>query len=135
MLCGRNGHPVRNQQSPSSGGKDIRVEELRVAQRGQLLSSTNPINTAEMLLRRRDLAIRAARSVGPGISNLEARQTWRWAKVHGIPIAHYLGKGTNGATMLREELEAGNEGIRIPSAIRWLAGQQMSRPASTIARG
>ena len=75
-----------------------------------------------MPLRHRDLAIRAARSVDPGISNLEARQTWRWAKVHGIPVARYLGKGTNGTngTTLREELKADNQGVRIPSVVRWL---------------
>ena len=40
----------------------------------------------------------------PGISSLEARQTWRWVKIHGIPVACYLGKGTNGLKTFKEEL-------------------------------
>ena len=40
----------------------------------------HPISTTGMLLRHRDLATRAARSVDSGISNLEAGQTLRWPR-------------------------------------------------------
>ena len=41
--------------------------------------------------------------------------------MHAIPEARYLGRGSSGTEMLRE-IEAENEGIRIPSTIRWLSG-------------
>ena len=43
-------------------------------------------------------------------------------KVHAVPVARSPGRGSHGTEALREELEAENEGIRIPSAIRWLSG-------------
>ena len=56
----------------------------------------------------------------PGISNLETRQAWRWAKVHDIPVARYLSKDTNDTITLKGELGAGGGGIRAPSVARWL---------------
>ena len=53
---------------------------------------------------------------------MEAKKSWWWIKAHAIPVARYLGRGTNGTETLREELEAENEGIRIPSSVRWLSG-------------
>ena len=66
--------------------------------------------------------IQAARTVDPGVTDLKARTFRWWAEVHAIPVAHFLGRGWNGTESLREELEAENEGIKIPSAIRWLSG-------------
>ena len=48
----------------------------------------------------------------PSVSGLEARETWWWVKIHAIPVARYLGRGSGGTEMLREELEAENVGIR-----------------------
>ena len=45
-----------------------------------------------------------------------------WAKAHAIPVARYLGRGSKGTATPRKEPEAENEGIRIPSTIRWLCG-------------
>ena len=42
--------------------------------------------------------------------------------MHAIPVDRYLGRGSGGTEMLREELEAENVGIRFPSPIRWLSG-------------
>ena len=58
----------------------------------------------------------------PGVMGLEAKKTWWWAKMLAIPVARYLGRGSSGTEMLREEIEAENEGIRIPPTIRWLSG-------------
>lgn len=38
------------------------------------------------------------------------------------PCGPYLGKGTNGTEALREEIEAENDGIKIPSRVWWLSG-------------
>ena len=58
----------------------------------------------------------------PSVTGLEARTTWWWIKMHGIPIARYVGRGSYGTDSLREELEAENGGVRIPSTVRWLSG-------------
>ena len=53
---------------------------------------------------------------------------WRWVKAHGISLARYdSGKGC-GLKTLCEELEAENEGVRIPSNIRWLCGKKDIQP-------
>ena len=41
-------------------------------------------------------------------------------KNHGIPVARYLGRGSNGTTKPKKEHETVNEGVRTPSAVRWL---------------
>lgn len=66
--------------------------------------------------------IRAARSADSSVTGLEARTAWWWVKVHGIPVARYVGKGSHGTDSLREELEAENGGVKIPSTVRWLSG-------------
>ena len=66
--------------------------------------------------------IQAARTADPGVTGLQARTAWWWIKAHAIPVARYLGKGSRGTDALREELEVENEGVRIPSPVRWLSG-------------
>ena len=66
--------------------------------------------------------IRAARTVDPSVTGLKARASWWWIKVHAVPVACFLGWGSRGTEALREELEAENEGVRIPSAVGWLSG-------------
>ena len=56
------------------------------------------------------------------MADLETKNSWWWIKVHAIPVDRYLGRGTNGRETLREELEAENEGIQIPSSVKWLSG-------------
>ena len=57
---------------------------------------------------------------GPRRFQPGGQQTWRWAGFYSIPVARYLGKRTNGAATLKEELEADIEGIRIPSVVGWI---------------
>ena len=64
--------------------------------------------------------VRAACSLDPGIIDLEANQAWKRVKAHAVPVARYVGKGTFGTEKLREELEAGNEGVKISFLTRWL---------------
>ena len=78
--------------------------------------------SAEQLARHRDEVLRAARTVDPSDTDLETRTAWWWVKAHAIPVARYLGKGSRGTDSLREELEVENEGVKIPSTIRWLSG-------------
>lgn len=91
-----------------------------MAQRGQLLGIANPTSTAETLLKHKDVvtkgsAISKPRSFQPGgRTGPKAGQGPRYPR-SPLPV-----QGTYGATTLKEELEAENEGIRIPSTVRWL---------------
>lgn len=89
---------------------------------GKYRGSTRPTSNAGQLLEHRDAVIQAARKADPAVTGLEARTSWWWLKVNAVPVARFLGRGSNGTDSLREELEAENEGLAIPSAVRWLGG-------------
>ena len=57
--------------------------------------------TAEMLMVHRDTVIRAARTLDPGIVDLELNRV----KIHGVPHERYVDRGDLG--MLLEVVEAG----------------------------
>ena len=63
-------------------------------------------STAATILIHRGTVAKAARTLGPGIIDLEANQTWKWAKVHRVPVARYVGRGALGPEKLHKELEA-----------------------------
>ena len=72
------------------------------------------------LLQHRDTIIRAVHTVDSGIHNFTANETWSRVKIHGVPLARYLGRGTFGLDKLRAELEAENKNLEIPMVARWL---------------
>ena len=45
---------------------------------------------------------------------MEANEVWKRVKVHGIPLAIYVGKGTQGTEKLRGEKETENVVVVIP---------------------
>ena len=98
----------------------VRVQEVRRNDRGTITGATIPTASAEMLLNYRDTVIRAARTQDAGIVGVELNEIWKRVKIHGIPLARYVGKGTHGTEKLREEIEAENEGVTIPLAVIWL---------------
>ena len=63
-------------------------------------------STVATLLIHKGIVAKAARTLNPGIIDLEANQTWKWAKVHRVPVARYVGRGALGTENLHEELEA-----------------------------
>ena len=103
-------------------GAKVRIHDLFCTRRGNIQGTTSPTSSAEELLEHRDVVLLAARTIEPGVTGLTAKKSWWWVKVHAIPVARYLGAGTGGTMTLREELEADNEWVRIPSTIRWLCG-------------
>ena len=103
-------------------GASVRIQGLFLTQSGKYRGSTTPTSNADQLLDHRDAAIRAARTVDPSVAGLEARPSWWWMKIHGVPVARFVGRGPNGLTALREELEAENGGLSVPSPVRWLSG-------------
>ena len=48
----------------------------------------------------------------------EPRQTWSRTKAHGVSVTLYLDKVIFSMEGFREELEAENEGVKIPSIVR-----------------
>ena len=103
-------------------GADARIQDLFLTRSGKYRGSTRPTNSAEQLLEHRHEVIRAAPGANASVTGLEARTAWWWVKVHGIPIARYVGRGSHGTDSLREELEAENGGVKIASTVRWLSG-------------
>jgi len=78
---------------------------------------------AEMLIRYREIVIKAARKVDAGIVDIETNELWERVKMYGVNVDRYLGKKTGGGLeKLRQELQAENEGVVLPLAINWIGG-------------
>ena len=56
------------------------------------------------------------------ITSLGPFEKWGWVKIHDVSLLGYMEKGSGGLQKLREELEAENERVQVPSAARWLGG-------------
>jgi len=101
----------------------IRIQGVTRNTRGCLTPITTPGATAEMLIRNREIVIRAARKVDAGIVDIETNELWERVKMHGINFDRYLGKKTaGGLEKLRPELQAQNEGVVLPLTINWIGG-------------
>ena len=94
--------------------------DLRRYSRGNITGVTTPTSSVDMLLSHKDSIIRAARTINRRIIGLKANMIWKRVKVHGVPVARYVGKKIFGTEKLQEELVAENKGVRIPAAVRWL---------------
>jgi len=101
----------------------IRIQGVTKNTRGCLSTITTPAATAEMLIRYREIVIKAARKVDAGIVDIETNELWERVKMHGVNFDRYLGKKTGGGLeKLRQELQAENEGVVLPLAINWIGG-------------
>jgi len=101
----------------------VHIQGVTKNTRGCLSTITTPGATAEMLIRYREIVIRAARKVDAGIVDIETNELWERVKMHGINFDRYLGKKTGGGLeKLRQELQAENEGVVLPLAISWIGG-------------
>jgi hypothetical protein len=47
-------------------------------------------------------------------------QTLERLKIHAVPLVRCIEKGTEGLQKMREEFEAENAGIKVPTQVRWL---------------
>jgi hypothetical protein len=95
--------------------------------KGASTAITHPNATAEMALQYRDIIITAARTVDTGVVDVEENESWERLKIHAVPLVRYMGKGTEGLPKMREEFEAENQGIVIPTQVRWLANTNAIR--------
>jgi len=101
----------------------VRIQGVTKNTRGCLSTITTPAATAEMLIRYREIVIKAARKVEAGIVDIESNELWEKVKMHGVNFDRYLGKKTGGGLeKLRQELQAENEGVVLPLAISWIGG-------------
>jgi len=88
-----------------------------------LTAITTPGATAEMLIRHREIVIKAARKVDAGIVDIETNELCERVKMHGVNFDRYLGKKTGqGLEKWRAELQAENKGVVLTLAINWIGG-------------
>jgi len=101
----------------------VRIQGVTKNTQGCLSTITTPAATAEMLIRYREIVIKAARKVDAGIVEIEINEIWERVKMHGVNFNRYLGKKTGGGLeKLRQELQAENKGVVLPLAINWIGG-------------
>jgi len=106
-----------HQQAPAH----IRIMNARRNEKGAITAITHQNATAEMALQYRDIIVTAARTVDKGVIDVEENESWERLKIHAVPLAWYMGKGTEGLQKMREEFEAANDGVHIATQVRWLA--------------
>jgi hypothetical protein len=102
-----------HQQAPAH----IRIMNARRNAKGAITAITHQNATAEMAMQYRDVFITAARTVDRGVVDVEGNETWERLKIHAVPLVRYMGKGAEGLQKMREEFEAENEGIAIPTQV------------------
>ena len=115
-----------NRALHKGGAQGVRIERLHCSDTGRILSITTPSSSLQDLLKHRDLVLRAAWTVLGSASDLVPQQRWRWTKIHNVSLIRYMGRTASGLRLLREELEAENDGVHIPADIRWLMSRRRS---------
>jgi len=101
----------------------VHIQGVTKNTRGCLSTITTPGATAEMLIRYREIVIKAARRVNARIVDIKTNELWERVKMHGVNFDQYLGKKMGGGLeKLRQELQAENEGVVLPLAINWIGG-------------
>jgi len=101
----------------------IRIQGVTKNTRGCLSMITTAGATAEMLIRYREIVIKAVRKVAAGIVDIGMNEIWERVKIHSVNFDRYLGKKTGGGLeKLRQELQGENEGVVLPLAINRIGG-------------
>jgi hypothetical protein len=112
-----------HQQAPAH----IMIMNARRNAKGTITAITRQNATAEMAMQYRNIIITAAKTVNRGVMDVEENETWERLKIHEVPLVQYMGNGTEGPQKMREEFEAENEGIAIPTQVRWVANPRPIR--------
>jgi hypothetical protein len=103
-----------HQQAPAH----VRIINGRRNAKGAITAITYQNAMVEMAMQYRDIIITAARTVDRGVVDVDENETWERLKIHAVPLMRYMGKGTQGLQKMREEFEAENKGIAIPTQVR-----------------
>jgi hypothetical protein len=112
-----------HQQAPAH----IRIMKARRNAKGAIMAIRHQNTTAEMAMRYREVIVTAARTVDRGVVDVKSNEIWERPKIHAVPLMRNMGKGTEGLQKIREEFEAENKGIAIPTQVRWLANPHTIR--------
>jgi len=67
-----------------------------------------------------DIIFTAARTVDKGVVEVKENESWEMLKIHAVPLIRYMGNGTEGLEKMQQEFVVENEGIVIPTQVRWL---------------
>ena len=89
--------------------------------KGVIAAIKHPNVTADKARLFRDIIITAARAVDKGVMDFEENQSCERQKIHPVHIVQYMGKGADNLQKMREEFEADNKGILIPTQVWRLA--------------
>jgi hypothetical protein len=98
----------------------VRLRNISRNEKGTVTGLTKEGGTAVMFLKYRDIILKAARSQDGGIIDIETNESWVKLIVHFVSIERYGGRGLGVSGKLKDDIEAENEGIRVPLASRWL---------------
>lgn len=99
----------------------IRIQKVRRNYQDTLTVTTTPKCSGNMVLKYKDMIISVTRKADPDIIDLTTNKTWQRVKLHGVLLSRYFTRDSSGLDKLRSELEAENDGMKIPLAVRWLA--------------
>jgi hypothetical protein len=104
----------------------IRLDKLRRNEKGVLTGLVRDRTNAEQFLHYNDIILLAARRVDTGVIAVESNETWMRLKIHGVPLLRYMKQEdpAEGLRLLREEIEAENPGVTIPTA-GWLTAPRL----------
>jgi hypothetical protein len=98
----------------------VRLAKLRRNENGVLTGLVEDKTNARQFLQYAELVLMAARKADPGVIEVASNETWARLKIHGVPLHRYMGDDpAEGLQLLREELEAENPGVQVPTA-GWL---------------
>jgi hypothetical protein len=100
-----------HQQAPAH----IRILNARRNAKGAITAITHQNTTAEMALQYRDIILTPARTFDKGVVDVEENDSWARLKSPVVPLVRYMGNGTDGLQQMRDEFEAENEGVGLPS--------------------
>jgi hypothetical protein len=112
-----------HQQAPAH----IRIMNARRHQKGGNSAIKQKRKTDEITLQYCNIGIPAARTVDNCVIHVNANESWERVKIHVGPLLHYKGKGIEGLQKMREEFEAENERIAIPTNVGYLANLGTTR--------
>ena len=112
-----------HQQAPAH----IKIKNGRRNAKGVITAITHQNATAEMAMRYCNVIITAGRTVDRGVMDVEEKKTWERVMIHAVPLVRYIRIGTAGSQKMREEFEAQNEGIAIPTQAQWLENPRIIR--------
>jgi hypothetical protein len=72
----------------------IRIMNAQRNATGAITAITHPHATLELAMRYRNIIIMAARTVDPGVVDVEENETWERPQIHNVPLVRYMGNGT-----------------------------------------